>query len=166
MVREILFIGNVGCGKTALIRALRSMKYSRYKPTVGVEVSYIWKNNKKVALWEVSGNKNFSHIIDGYINRVELVVLCYDNTREGEEWVLRKINDVNADLCVMKCKSEQITELWELEHHCHSRRIKHFNTSAFRGGVGGLKDYLLEKEEELIFREKPKRLGWFSCCFR
>lgn len=165
MTREIVFIGSIGCGKTALIRALRNTRYSGYKPTIGAEVSYIWKKSKKVALWEVSGDGRFRHIIDGYINRADLVVLCYDNTRESEEWALGMIEKVKCDVCVVKCKSEKISEIWELEHYCHSRGIKHFKASAFRGGVGGLKDFLITKEEVMVFHEKPKRLGLFSCCF-
>lgn len=86
---KIVFVGNQGVGKTALIKKISSDEYSDTKAqTIGVDFIMApvqTSDNTKVTvqLWDTAGDVRYRQIVNIYYKRASAVVMCFDVTDRG-----------------------------------------------------------------------------------
>ena len=127
---RLLIIGNENVGKTNICNRLGDRPFnSRCDQTIGVEFSTCFTHiyNQilvKCQLWDTSGKKEFSPIIDSYYRGVAGVIIVYDisNRRSFEKvshWFdqieKNKKDDENVNVLLLGNKSDNTNRVvsWE-----------------------------------------------------
>ena len=127
---KLLIIGNENVGKTNICNRLGDRPFnSRCDQTIGVEFSTCFTHiyNKilvKCQLWDTSGKKEFSPVIDSYYKGVAGVIIVYDVTnRKSFEKVSHWLNkkkknkkdDENVNILLLGNKTDKKNRIvsWE-----------------------------------------------------
>jgi len=120
IVFNILFLGNIGVGKTSIIkRYINNDYYNITCSTIGVDffIKTIEKDNKiyKMHIWDAAGNEKFTPLLYSYYKESALAVLVYDMTDtesfiEIENWINKyyTINNINKSILIVGNKSDLI----------------------------------------------------------
>jgi len=120
IVFNILFLGNIGVGKTSIIkRYVNNDYYNINCSTIGVDffIKQIEKNNKiyKMHIWDAAGNEKFTPLLYSYYKESALAVLVYDITDmesfiDIEKWINKyyRINDINKSILIVGNKNDLI----------------------------------------------------------
>lgn len=76
---KVVLIGDVGVGKSSLLRTLRSLQlHQEYKPTVGVTCTYItFPNDTHFYILDVSGSPTNEHLTQIYLRNLDAVILVF-----------------------------------------------------------------------------------------
>jgi len=149
---KILFLGDEGVGKTALIQRFLTNEFSeKYSPTVGMDFKsntlFLGGRITKLKIWDASGHQKFRSLIPQYIRDADVIVVFYDvSSKEsfesiGESW-MRSIEQVKSTseilLVMIGTKTDLVSEraVSEKEARGVAKEFKalHFEVSAKEGG--------------------------------
>lgn len=120
IVFNILFLGNIGVGKTSIIkRYINNDYYNITCSTIGVDffIKTIEKDNKiyKMHIWDAAGNEKFTPLLYSYYKESALAVLVYDISDtesfiEIENWINKyyTINNINKSILIVGNKCDLI----------------------------------------------------------
>lgn len=105
---KLLIIGDVGVGKTSLIRRYTKGKFTdNCKPTIGVDFALKtlqWDNQTliRAQLWDIAGQERFGHMTRVYYKDCSAAIVVFDVTRPSSfEGVMKWKNDLD-----LKCTGE------------------------------------------------------------
>ena len=104
---KILLIGDIGVGKTCLIKRYVDNVYSvHYKSTVGVdffskEIKYNDTTNVKLQIWDMAGQERYGNMTRGYYKDAAAAFIVFDITRQTtfdgvRKWKLDLDNKLNV----------------------------------------------------------------------
>jgi len=105
---KILVVGDLGCGKTAIIQRYVNNQYStKYRATIGVDFALKVINmdpttNVRLQLWDIAGQERFGHMTRVYYKEAVGAVVVYDITRPNtfeavKKWKLDLDENLNPD---------------------------------------------------------------------
>lgn len=85
--RKVIFLGDVGVGKTSLIHRIVNNTFdSNYSETIGVDflTKTIYKDNQilKVEFWDTAGQEKFKSLMPSYIRNCSVAVIIFDISRQ------------------------------------------------------------------------------------
>jgi small GTP-binding protein len=85
---KILIIGDSGVGKSSFLSRYTDSKFNtNHIITMGIEFKYRltthYSNIFQIMLWDTSGQKIFSHIIDTYLKGLDGIIIMYDVTNRS-----------------------------------------------------------------------------------
>lgn len=78
---KVVFIGDSSVGKTSILKKYTKNEISD-RPTIGVEIYTINRENKKLIAWDLSGQSKFKDILVPYIKNAHVYVLVFDLSRK------------------------------------------------------------------------------------
>lgn len=83
MDRKVIFLGDVGVGKSSIISRLMYNEIDHsYSPTVGIDylTKTIYKNNQmlKLHFWDTAGQEKFKSLMPSYIRYCSVAIIVYD----------------------------------------------------------------------------------------
>lgn len=82
---ELIIVGDTGVGKTSILHQFvnEDFRVHNIKPTIGVALyrTYFDMAEKRVELWDTSGEERFFSVTPNYYRRAHGVLLVYDITR-------------------------------------------------------------------------------------
>ena len=83
MDRKVIFLGDVGVGKSSIIsRLMYNTMEGTYSPTVGIDYlsKTVYKNNQvlKIHFWDTAGQEKFKSLMPSYIRYCSVAVIVYD----------------------------------------------------------------------------------------
>jgi len=87
LLRKILIVGDLGCGKTSIIKRYTLDSFQPYyKSTIGVDFAMkaVNLNNNvtvKAQLWDISGQERFGSLTRVYYREANGAVIIFDSTR-------------------------------------------------------------------------------------
>lgn len=93
---KILVVGDLGCGKTAIIQRYVNNQFStKYRATIGVDfalkvLSMDATTNVRLQLWDIAGQERFGHMTRVYYKEAVGAVVVYDITRQNTFDAVRK----------------------------------------------------------------------------
>lgn len=95
---KILVVGDIGCGKTSVIKRYVHDKFSaNYKPTIGIDhaLKKVKQNDQRydIQLWDLGGHERFGNMTRIYYGGADAAVIVFDITRPStleavEKWYL------------------------------------------------------------------------------
>ncbi|KIO15465.1 hypothetical protein M407DRAFT_34955 [Tulasnella calospora MUT 4182] len=158
---KILFLGDSGVGKTALLRQFLEGKFARTNATVGFDIEFkvleIQNRQVKLEIWDTAGQESYRAIIPSHYRRSKGVILVYDVTRPKtlenlQKWVeqLNLYCDPSPAMIVVGNKIDLLSTATESGQSVEALSqgqsfadsigaFKHTNTSAKSGaGVKGV----------------------------
>jgi len=103
-IYKIIVIGNVGAGKTSIIRKYtENTFYTNYKPTIGVDFALktLAKNNKNIQLqlWDIAGQERFINMSRTFYKFAHAAIIVFDITKDKPlKSVFEWLNSVKANL--------------------------------------------------------------------
>jgi len=104
---KILVVGDLGCGKTAIIQRYVNQTFStKYRATIGVDFALKVINmdpttNVRLQLWDIAGQERFGHMTRVYYKEAVGAVVVYDMTRTNTfEAVKKWKQDLDENLSV------------------------------------------------------------------
>ncbi len=85
---KVLLVGSGGCGKSALVKALKTGEFlGRYTPTMGVAVSpvKVRTSHGKIVFdcWDCAGQAKFRGDVRHYYNNVDAAIVMFDLTNSA-----------------------------------------------------------------------------------
>lgn len=82
---SVIFVGDESVGKSQLISYLYEKKFSEsYKPTIGSDFrNKMYSNSMRLQIWDCSGQKRFSDMIDKYFKEKHHYYLVFDVTNRN-----------------------------------------------------------------------------------
>ena len=129
---KIIILGNVGVGKTSIIRRIFGKDFKEIPSTIGVEFMYlniknIDKNDPNITLtiqiWDTSGAERYKAITTNHIRGADGAYLVYDlsnaeSFRNLEYWynIIIDSNDHNIVIYLIGNKSDLIFEKGRVIH--------------------------------------------------
>jgi len=134
---KILFLGDEGAGKTAIINRFTNNEFSGdYSPTVGMDFKsntlFLGGRMTKLKIWDASGHMKFRSLIPQYIRDSDVIVLVYDCTsRETFEaidtWMktiedARSLSEILLVLVATKVDKDSERQISEKEGKDYSRK--------------------------------------------
>ena len=76
---KITIIGDVGVGKTSILKRLVNDKYDENElTTIGIGFNATWINNRKLQFWDTAGEERFRSISRLYYNGAKLIIIVFD----------------------------------------------------------------------------------------
>lgn len=93
---KILVVGDLGCGKTAIIHRYVNNQFStKYRATIGVDfalkvISMDPNTNVRLQLWDIAGQERFGHMTRVYYKEAVGAVVVFDMTRQNTFEAVRK----------------------------------------------------------------------------
>jgi len=93
---KILVVGDLGCGKTAIIQRYVNNQFStKYRATIGVDFALKVINmdattNVRLQLWDIAGQERFGHMTRVYYKEAVGAVVVYDMTRQNTFEAVKK----------------------------------------------------------------------------
>jgi len=93
---KILVVGDLGCGKTAIIQRYVNNQFStKYRATIGVDFALKVINmdpttNVRLQLWDIAGQERFGHMTRVYYKEAVGAVVVYDITRPNTFEAVKK----------------------------------------------------------------------------
>eukprot|EP00026_Physarum_polycephalum_P013925 Phypoly_transcript_14386.p1 GENE.Phypoly_transcript_14386~~Phypoly_transcript_14386.p1 ORF type:complete len:221 (+),score=35.40 Phypoly_transcript_14386:167-829(+) len=104
---KILVVGDLGCGKTAIIQRYVNNQFStKYRATIGVDFALKVINmdattNVRLQLWDIAGQERFGHMTRVYYKEAVGAVVVYDITRQNTFDAVKKWKqDLDENLSV------------------------------------------------------------------
>jgi small GTP-binding protein len=101
---KILVVGDVGCGKTSLIkRYVHGVFSMHYKATIGVDfalkVVTVDESLVRLQLWDIAGQERFGNMTSVYYREAAGACVVYDVTRPGTlDTALKWRDDIETKL--------------------------------------------------------------------
>ncbi|KAK2178164.1 hypothetical protein NP493_559g01048 [Ridgeia piscesae] len=146
---KVVGIGNVGVGKTSLIKHFCESKFSTgYQPTVGVDYGFkveaVQGIDLRVHLWDLSGSCEYEDVRNELYSDTDVVFIVYDVTNqssfEGVELWLREFATYGNNTALM-CLVGNKTDLREdhgvspldAKRWAAQRGMSYFETSCASG---------------------------------
>jgi len=75
---KVSLLGDSGVGKSAIVSMLTGEKYRPYSsPTIGTNLKIMRTDNTKIIIWDLAGSPNFQEIIQNFVAKSKVVLLCY-----------------------------------------------------------------------------------------
>ncbi|KAG8955771.1 hypothetical protein FRC00_005288 [Tulasnella sp. 408] len=91
---KILFLGDSGVGKTALLRQFLEGKFTQTLATTGFDIEFkvmeIQNRQVKLEIWDTAGQETYRAIIPSHYRKTKGVILVYDVTKPDTLKNLRK----------------------------------------------------------------------------
>lgn len=144
--RKVIFLGDVGVGKTSLIHRLVHNTFdSNYSETIGVDflTKTIFKDNQvlKVEFWDTAGQEKFKSLMPSYIRNCSVAVIIFDISQQKTfEHVRGWVNIVKEESqnveCIMvgnKCDITREVAAGEGKSLAEELGIGYLESSAFSG---------------------------------
>ena len=83
MDRKVIFLGDLGVGKSSIIsRLMHNPVDPCYSPTIGIDylTKTVYKNNQvlKIHFWDTAGQEKFKSLMPSYIRHCSVAVIVYD----------------------------------------------------------------------------------------
>jgi small GTP-binding protein len=162
---KIVFVGDSGCGKTALINRKANGEFSdRLSPTIAaafVKISLTWNGEPlKVSVWDTAGQEVYRSVAPMYYRGAHCAVVTFDLTNESsfdqvQGWIseIRGVIDKAIFiLCGNKVDLEKDREVTFARASELARRldIPYVETSAYtEKGIDALFDTIVERVKEI-----------------
>ena len=155
-ILKVVVIGDEGVGKSSLLHLFNYGEYKEFvQPTIGVDFFSTvvnWNNNNvKVQLWDTSGNKNYSGIVNSYFqNSIGAIIIFKDDQSylNIEKWILqyKSFNkDYHSFVVVNNSKKE-----YDVKHLQKRYGIQYIDKSDLAAAFKTLVEMVLED-----FRSQP-----------
>lgn len=76
---KVVLIGDVGVGKSSLLRKLRSLHlHQEYKPTIGVNCTFLaFPNDTHIYILDASGSPTYDNLTQTYLRNLDAVILVF-----------------------------------------------------------------------------------------
>jgi len=97
---KTLVIGDVGAGKTSLIKRSSGKLFSQsYKSTIGVDFALVVRGEYRIQLWDIAGPERFATMTRVYYKEAKVAFITYDVMRSSTFDALGKwLQDLRAKL--------------------------------------------------------------------
>lgn len=143
MKRQVLLLGDQGCGKTSILNKMTNTFPSScgYQPTIGVDLQFLEHKGHKFRCFDLSGHERFKFMVSYYLANTDVIVLVGDaNNLESikhlDDWrilvsaVERKIPIITV---INKCDLVHPNELKKLIEQFSADKLPLIQVSAERG---------------------------------
>jgi len=125
---NIVFVGDGGVGKTALLTNMLCGRFEKYYcATVGAEVHPMKFGNVAVNVWDVAGQDKYGKLREYYYAKADAVAIMFDVThnksyRNVEKWY-NEVYDVMPDIPVVlignKCEDTENRKITNPTYDLH-----------------------------------------------
>jgi Ras-related protein Rab-6A len=171
---KIVFVGDPGVGKTAIIRRYQLKEYSCTASTIGanqIRCTVELKDSKTIALnvWDTAGQDDYRYLLPMFIRGAEVAVVCFDLAAHRTfdhlpEWISvfhREAPSCQILICGNKTDLEYEVGPPEIEAFTSSVGFPFFRTSAKIGeGVetlfSAVAEIVQENEDKRVAPEAPR----------
>lgn len=83
---KIILVGNLGVGKTSLLKRLIGMIFSyNYEPTIGCDLFLLQKESIRFQIRELSGDEKFKFLRKLFYESASIIIYALDSTKDTEE---------------------------------------------------------------------------------
>ena len=125
--QKIIFVGDSGVGKTAMIKNINEEPYmDLHESSIGIDFypkKIIYKGIEiRLQIWDTAGQEKYKGLIPGYIRNTALVFLVYDiSSKESfqhlNEWIefIKSLENVKIVLCGNKIDLENERQVTKKE---------------------------------------------------
>lgn len=158
---KVAFVGACYVGKTCLCNVIVNKKnsFDNYSRTIGINYILRKINDKRVAIYDLSGSKTFGLVTDSYVNKCDILFLCYSvDDEESYTYMLDKHNQYIGPykIIIIQTKSDSANRIQSLEQTAQSfasfKNYKFISTSSFN--EEGISDVI--KEMNIDSPDKPE----------
>lgn len=124
----VIILGDVHSGKTALFKKMvnsEDLFNPAYEATIGVDGAVLKTRDKKLQLWDTSGDPRFRFVINAYLKNAHIAVYCLDLSKSlNKEKVAKDIesfrhqlgaNSFNIPIILVGTKTDLISKVSDNE---------------------------------------------------
>ncbi|MCD6491451.1 MAG: GTP-binding protein [Candidatus Njordarchaeia archaeon] len=101
-IHKVIFIGDAGVGKTAIIKAYLGEDVKHTPATIGIEFFPFTRSSKKIIIWDFTGMDWFKDVIIPFIKGAKIVVMVFDLSKTStllgliDKWIPQLIEQDTA----------------------------------------------------------------------